>query len=111
MFRELLTGLRMKLAFTFSPRPRDLDLLIDSMTADDPFARPTTTDIISQIQAYLSKPQMQVATLPESASSWTGLLVPAAALILGILATKNRYDSNAGRYRNHRGQFASGWFG
>lgn len=111
VFRELLTGLRTKLAFTLSPPPRDLDLLIDSMTADDPLERPTTTVIISRIQAYLSKPQTQIAAMPESAPSWTGLLLPAAALVLGILATKNRYDSTVGRYRNHNGQFASGWFG
>jgi serine/threonine protein kinase len=111
VFRELLTGLRMKLALTFTPPPRDLDVLIDSMTAEDPLARPTTTDIISRIHAYLSRPRVAPTTLPEKTPSWGGLLLPLAGLALGILATRNLYDSKAGRYRNHKGQFASGWFG
>jgi len=111
VFRELLTGLRMKLPFTFSPPPRELDLLIERMTAENPLLRPTTSEVISQIEAHLAKPGANALALPAATPSWSGLILPALAAFLGILATKNRYDSKVDRYRNHRGQFASGWFG
>jgi eukaryotic-like serine/threonine-protein kinase len=111
VLRELLTGVRMKLAFTFNPAPQALGLLVDRMTSENPLLRPTTAQVINELEAFLAKPLPQPMTLSDVRPSWTDLIVPAAAVLLGILATKNRYDSQVGRYRNHKGQFASGWFG
>ena len=111
VFRELLTGVRMKLLFNFSPPPSELNLLIDSMTSEDPRLRPTADEVTQRLQLFLAKATTSPVSIEETKPSLGSLILPAAALLLGILATKNRYDSNAARYRNHRGQFASGWFG
>jgi serine/threonine protein kinase len=114
VFRELLTGLKFKPAFDFSPPPRELTNLIDRMGAENPRARPNTVEIVKELRAYLNKPVAvpKPIAIPQSASTGLGLLV--TTLLVGgaiALANKNTYDSKAGRYRNRNGQFASGWFG
>jgi serine/threonine-protein kinase len=111
VFRELLTGVRMKLSFDFNPPPFELNELIDSMTSEDPRLRPTADEIMQRLQLFLAKAATSPVRSEGTKPGLGTLLLPAAALLLGILATKNEYDSNASRYRNHRGQFASGWFG
>jgi serine/threonine protein kinase len=114
VFRELLTGLKSKLLFDFSPPPRELTNLIDRMGAENPLTRPNTVEIVKELRAYLDKPVAvpKPIAIPQNAGTGLGLLV--TTLLVGsavVLANKNTYDSKAGRYRNRNGQFASGWFG
>jgi serine/threonine protein kinase len=111
VFRELITGVRMKLLFDFNPPPSELSALIDIMTSEDPGVRPAADEVIQRLQLFLAKTTTSQVIHDETKPGLGTLLVPAAALLLAILATKNRYDSDAARYRNHHGQFASGWFG
>lgn len=113
VFRELLTGLKTKPIFDFSPPPAALTKLIDEMTAHDPLKRPDTLYIITQLNNYLNKPavQPQPIQLPQKQGGGLGLLfgiLAGSALLLA--ATANSYDENAGRYRDSQGRFKSGKF-
>jgi serine/threonine protein kinase len=108
VFREFLTGFKTKVGSTFNKPPDELTALIDKMTAASPWLRPDTQTIITELTDYLNKPVIQPVTTSSQGSKWGGVL--AIAGILALLAKKNDYDSNVGRYRNSKGQFTSGWF-
>jgi len=42
---------------------------------------------------------------------WGTILLGAGAAILGVLSNANTWDSNVSRWRNSKGEFASGWLG
>ena len=114
IFRELLTGSKTKLLFSFTlPPPTELTNLIDEMTAHDPMKRPNTQYIFNQLDAYLNKQvqQQKPAQVPQNQGSGLGWLF-AAALAGGalLLASANSYDENVGRYRDSNGRFRSGMF-
>lgn len=108
VFRELLTGFKTKMTFTFNPPPSELTSIIDRMTAENPLLRPDTRTIVMGLTNYLNKPTVQTVPTSSQGVSLGGFLVVAGS-ILAILANKNKYDSKVGRYRNKNGQFASGW--
>src|SRR5688572_29262161 len=62
VFRELLTGFKTKMAFTFNPPPTELASLIDRMTAENPLLRPDTRTIVEELTNYLNKPIVQTVT-------------------------------------------------
>ncbi len=114
VFRELLTGSKIKPLFSFAPPPpADLTDLIDRMTAHDPMKRPNTQYILNELDVYLSRPAQQPTPVqaPQNEGSGLGWLF-AAALAGGalLLAGANSYDENVGRYRNSRGRCTSGMF-
>src|SRR5258705_6105961 len=114
IFRELLTGLKFKRIFDLSPPPRELTSIIDWMGQENPFDRPTAMQVISKLEAYLNNPVEvpKPIAVPQGAGPTVGLIITTLAVgAAAILANKNRYDSKADRYRNSKGQFASGWFG
>jgi serine/threonine protein kinase len=103
--RELLTGSRGKSIFTPVPGPNQLSDLLDRMTdRNNPANRPTVTEVYRQLQGILQPAAVQTA----GKVSWgeIGLLaIGLAALFSGT----NNYDEKTGRWRNSKGQFASGW--
>ncbi len=114
VFRELLTGMKTQSWMDFTPPPSELTALINRMGAETPDARPSTEIIIQELHAFLNKPVEVLRPIPFPQSTASGLGILVTALVLGgvaVLANKNQYDSQVGRYRNRNGQFASGWFG
>jgi serine/threonine-protein kinase len=116
--RELLTGFREPNIFKPIPGPASLTALINSMTSDNLSSRPspqviyqTTESILREIEMKeFAAMQAQQAQAPRI--NW-GAIVKAALGIaaVAIVANSNTYDDNVGRYRNSKGQFASGWLG
>jgi serine/threonine protein kinase len=107
VLREMLTGFKTTLAFTFNPPPAELTSLIDRMTAENPLLRPDTRTIITELTTYLNKPVVQMV-VPTSQGAGIGGFLVLAGTLLAILANKTTYDSKVGRFRNKNGQFASG---
>ena len=110
VFRELLTGLKTKPLFDFSPPPAELTKLIDEMTAQDPLKRPNTQYIFNQLESYLNRSVQQPIQLPQKQASGLSWLLVALAGGALILANANSYDDNVGRYRDSHGRFKSGLF-
>jgi len=116
--RELLTSFREPNIFRPIPGPASLTALINSMTSEDLSSRPspqviyqTAESILLDIQIAeyeaLRRKQAQAPGI-----NW-GAVVKAALGIaaVAVVANSNTYDDNVGRYRNSKGQFASGWLG
>lgn len=105
--RELLTGNREPMFLTMLPGPPEFRTLIESMTDLDVTKRPSPRYIYQTVEQLLSVPEM-----PPLQISGKGLLAAAAAVAaLFIVGNSNTWDEKAGRYRNSRGQYASGWLG
>lgn len=105
--RELLTGNREPMFLTMLPGPPEFRTLIDSMTDMDVTKRPTARQIYQTVEALLAVPEMP--PLQVSGKAVVAALAGLAALF--VIGNSNTWDEKAGRYRNSRGQFASGWLG
>lgn len=105
--RELLTGNRENLIWTMIPGPPEFRTLIESMTDLDVTKRPSPRNIYKAVEALLAVPE-----LPPLQISGKGIATALAGLAaLFIVGNSNTWDEEAGRYRNSKGQFASGWLG
>lgn len=109
--RELLTGSR-ELQNSI-PGPPEFQTLVRSMTTFDPHmkdfgvgGRPTARQICEQIHFILQTFEVPAAPGISSKGLWWTLGIAAA---FAIAAKSNTWDDYAGRYRDSRGRFRSGW--
>jgi serine/threonine protein kinase len=104
--RELLTGNREKSFWTTLPGPQEFRSLIDSMTERDVNKRPSARRIYETVEWLLTRPEPQPLNIP-----WAEIITFGGIALAAVAASANTYDEKAGRYRNSKGQFASGWLG
>lgn len=105
--RELLTGNKAWNRFTLLPGPVEFRNLVQSMTHPDPLMRPTAQQVHQALEAILNPPmQVPMPVQQQSGMGWLPLIL---GLGVVVLANSNKWDKKAGRYRNSKGQFKSGW--
>ncbi len=114
--RELLTGYREPNFFKTIPGPAALTDLINSMTSENLSSRPSPKVIYEVAKNILLEIQMaeyealQAKQTQSSGINWGPIIKAALGITAVVLvANSNTYDEDAGRYRNSKGQFASGW--
>jgi hypothetical protein len=114
--RELLTGYREPNFFKTIPGPAALTDLINSMTSENLSSRPSPQVIYETAKNILLEIQMaeyealQAKQTQSSGINWGPIIKAALGITAVVLvANSNTYDEDAGRYRNSKGQFASGW--
>lgn len=104
--RELLTGNTEKSWLIGVPGPAELGQLIDRMTDPNPLTRPNVQDIFQTLRGLINPKQV-----PGQESSGGKVLLFGLVAAAIAYATSNNYDSNVGRFRNNKGQFAKGRWG
>lgn len=112
--RELLTGFREFNIFRPIPGPASLTVLINSMTSDNLSSRPSPQVIYQTAERILQEIEIaEYAAMQAQQSSginWGSVIKAALGIAaVALVANSNTYDDNVGRYRNSKGQFASGW--
>jgi serine/threonine protein kinase len=114
--RELLTGFREPNIFRPIPGPASLTALINSMTSGNLSSRPTPQVIYQTAESILREIEMaefaamQAQQAQAPGINWGSVLKATLGVATVLLvANSNTYDENAGRYRNSKGQFQSGW--
>lgn len=109
--RQLLTGELESGAYP-SDVPIELQLLLNEMTRMTRERRPTAEDAYYCLNEILEPkpitiPQPIALSVPKVPWGW---IVGGLALVVGgVISNANSWDEKAGRYRNSRGQYASGW--
>jgi serine/threonine protein kinase len=108
---ELLTGNRNGGLYPIDV-PIDLQLLLNEMTRMTRDRRPSADDIYYRLTEMLEPKNTNVPQVTKPVSvPWGTILLGAGAAILGVLSNANTWDSNVSRWRNSKGEFASGWLG
>lgn len=105
--RALFTGNPSGALLRMVPGPVEFRTLIDLMTDLDIRKRPTPKTIYQTCERLLAVPEMPPLQLPKV--DWGIVGLGALAIASLVVANANNYDDNVGRYRNSKGQFASGW--
>jgi serine/threonine protein kinase len=105
--RALFTGHPGGMILRMVPGPVEFRNLIDRMTDLDITKRPTPKDIYQTCERLLAVPEMPPLQLPKI--DWKGAALFGGLALAFIAANANTFDEKMGRYRNSRGQFASGW--
>lgn len=106
--QALFTGDPDGAPFRMIPGPADFRFVIKSMMDSDITKRPSPREIYETVERLLSVPEYPVLELPKI--NWGTVATVAAAAFAFVALIKNDWDNDAQRYRNSRGQFASGWF-
>lgn len=108
---ELLTGNRDGGLYPIDV-PIELQLLLNEMTRMTRDRRPNADDIFYRLTQMLTPkpPSVQQVAQPVSIP-WGAIALGVGAVIFGVLSNANTWDDNVGRWRNGRGEFASGWLG
>ncbi len=69
-------------------------------------------DIYYRLTEMLTpKPAPVQQTVEPPSIPWGAIALGVGAVILGVLSSANTWDDNIRRWRNSRGEFASGWLG
>jgi serine/threonine protein kinase len=107
--KALFTGNPDGTWFHTIPGPVGFGNLIESMTDFDVRKRPTARQIYLTLEGLLRAAEQPVVT-PASISLGTIAKIALGALAVVALAKSNTWDDNVERYRDSKGQFASGLF-
>jgi serine/threonine protein kinase len=109
--RELLTGDKDNNVYP-TDIPITLRLFVERMLSLNRDDRPTAEAIYQEAQKLLAPPKPVQPTIPLPQNSGKGIVAALAGLAaLFVIGNSNTWDEKAGRYRNSRGQYASGWLG
>ncbi|MDQ1639461.1 MAG: eukaryotic-like serine/threonine-protein kinase [Pyrinomonadaceae bacterium] len=109
--RQLLTG-ELEGGVYPSDVPIEMQLLLNEMTRMTRDRRPTAENAYHRLNEILEPkpaplPQPIMQSIPKIPWGW---ILGGAALVLGsVISNANSWDERAGRYRNSKGQYASGW--
>lgn len=95
--------------FRIIPGPTEFSRLIESMMDLDVRKRPTARQIYLTLEDLLRAAQQPVVTVPTISLGAIGKIALGTLAVLA-LTKSNTWDGNARRYRNSKGQFASGLF-
>jgi serine/threonine protein kinase len=92
--------------------PIEFQLLLNEMTRMTRDRRPSAEDIFYRLTEMLTSKPAFVPQLAQPVSiPWGAIALGAGAVIVGVLSSANTWDDNVGRWRNGKGEFASGWLG
>ena len=105
--RALFTGHPDGMILRMVPGPVEFRNLIDRMTDLDITKRPAPKTIYQTCERLLAVPEMPPLQLPKI--NWKGAAVFGGLALALLAANANTYDDKTGRYRNSKGQVASGW--
>jgi serine/threonine protein kinase len=106
--KALFTGSPDGNIFRMIPGPVEFRNLIGSMMNMDITKRPNPAQIYQTLERLLRVPEPAPLQLP-NINLGTAAKVGLVALSLLALFKSNTWDDDAQRYRNSKGQFASGW--
>ena len=115
--RELLTGFREPSIFRQIPGPASVTALINSMTSEDIYSRPSPQVIYQAAENILrdietaEREAMQAKQAQAEQSSGGGLWLLGLAAAALAYATSNSYDSKVDRFRDNNGKFRPGRWG